>query len=256
MGRMTNKTVMVTGASSGIGKSTALLFAKEGATLILGDIHEEGLRQTVEEAEENGARAIGIATDVSKFGACRNLVEQGVKATGALDVLVNAAGIAVFDKTVENTEEELWNRVLDTNLKSVYLTSKFAIPHMRARGGGVIINLSSPHAFLTDRGVAPYAASKGGVMALSRQMAFDLASDRIRVLAVIPGATDTPMLRSQALERNTTLESLGFHSDQSKLGRIATPEELAKGIVWLATDEASFVNACPFVIDGGLTARL
>jgi len=256
MSRLNHKVALVTGAASGIGRATALLFANEGAGLILSDINNEGLLHTEKECKSLDTKVISIVADVSKAEDCEKLVERGSQFFGALDAVVNIAGIGSFDKTVENTDESLWDKIIATNLKSVYLISKFSIPHMRKRGGGTIVNLSSPHAFMTGEGVAPYAASKGGVMALSRQMAFDLAQDGIRVNAVVPGATDTAMLRSQAEERGVTLEALGFYSDQKKLGRIAQPDEVAKGILWLVTDESSFVNASALFVDGGLTARL
>lgn len=258
MGRLSGKSALVTGAASGIGRATAVRFAAEGARVVISDIDEAGLAETARLVLEEGAgQACPVCpADVGTSEGCRRLVESALLSTGSLHIVVNVAGVGQFDSTVETLEEDEWDRVLAINLKSVYLIGKYAVPHLRAAGGGVILNVASPHAFATTEGVAAYAASKGGVVALSRQMAIDLAKDGIRVLSVIPGAVDTPMLRAHAERQQTTLEALGFHADQRSIGRIGQPEELAQALCWLASDEASFCNAAPMFVDGGLLARL
>lgn len=256
MERLRDRVALVTGAASGIGRATVERFAAEGARVLACDVDEAGLEETAARVRDAGGSVLARRADVSRGADCRALVEACVEWARTLHVVANVAGVGQFDSTVETLEEDEWDRVLSINLKSVYLVSKYAIPHLRAAGGGVILNIASPHAYATTEGVAAYAASKGGVVALSRQMALDLARDRIRVLSIIPGAVDTPMLRSHAERQNTTLEAMGFHTDPTAIGRIGTPDELARALLWLASEEASFVNATAVVVDGGLLARL
>jgi NAD(P)-dependent dehydrogenase (short-subunit alcohol dehydrogenase family) len=256
MSRLQNKVALITGAASGIGRAAAEVFADQGARVVVSDVNQAGLEETAERVREAGGSVLACPADVSRPADCRALVEAAVGWAEALHIVANVAGIGQFNSTVETLEEDEWDRVLAINLKSVFLVSKYAIPHLRAAGGGVILNVASPHAYATTEGVAAYAASKGGVVALSRQMAIDFTQDNIRVVSIIPGAVDTPMLRSHAERQNTTLEALGFHSDPRTVGRIGSPEELARALAWLASDEASFVNAAPIFVDGGLLARL
>jgi len=251
-----SRVALVTGAARGIGRATALRFAAEGVRVVVSDRDAGGLEETAALVRAAGGDAFAHPADVGQSADCRALVEAAAEWGGGLHVVANVAGIGQFASTVETLEEDEWDRVLAINLKSVYLISRYAIPHLRRAGGGVILNVASPHAFATTEGVAAYAASKGGVVALSRQMAIDLARDGIRVLSVVPGAVDTPMLRSHAERQNTSLEALGFHSDPHSIGRIGSPEELANALVWLASAEASFFNAAPIIVDGGLLARL
>jgi len=256
MARLANRVAVVTGAASGIGRATALRYAAEGARVCAADVQAEALAETVAVITRSGGEALAQPTDVSCAADCEALVQAALDWAGALHIVANIAGVGQFNSTVETLEEDEWDRVLAINLKSVYLVSKFAVPHLRAAGGGVILNMASPHAFATTEGVAAYAASKGGVVSLSRQMAIDLAKDRIRVVSVVPGAVDTPMLRAHAERQQTTLEALGFYSDPTKMGRIGNPEEMANAMLWLASDEASFVTGSPIVVDGGILSRL
>lgn len=221
------------------------------------DVDEARLRACGDDLDlvAGGVIATTVA-DVSQSAACRSLVDRAVELRGGLHIVANVAAVGQFGATVETIEEDEWDRVLAINLKSVYLMCRFSIPHIRSAGGGVILNVASPHACATTVGVAAYAASKGGVVALSRQMALDFARDRIRVVPVIPGAVDTPMLRSHADRQGTTLEALGFHSDPAVPGRIGSTEEMARVLLWLASDEASYVTGSPIIADGGLLARL
>lgn len=256
MGQLERKIVVLTGAASGIGRATALLFAAEGAQLALGDWNAESLAGVADEIRTGGGQVVARSTDVSRRADAQALVTAAVEAFGGLDVLVNNAGIGLYNTTLEQTQEDDWDRVLAVNLKSVYLVSQAAIPHIRARGGGSIVNVASVHAMATQERIAAYAASKGGVLALTRAMAMDLAPDAIRVNAVLPGAVDTPLFRSALADEGKTAEELGFRYDPRAIGRVGQPEELARAILFLAGDGSSFMTGAPLVVDGGLLARL
>ena len=256
MSRLEGKVALVTGVAAGIGRAILEVFAAEGARVMGADVRQAEGEAAAPAVRERGQEAAFLAADVSQRADVDRLVAETVARFGGLDVVVNNAGVGVFHKTVETTSEDEWDRTLAVNLKSVYLVSHAAVPHMRARGGGSIVNVASVHAFATTEGVAAYAASKGGVLALSRQMALDLARDNIRVNALIPGAVDTSMLRSHAEREGKSYEELGFVFDPSAIGRIGKPEELAKAALFLASDDASFVTGAPLIADGGLLARL
>jgi NAD(P)-dependent dehydrogenase (short-subunit alcohol dehydrogenase family) len=163
---------------------------------------------------------------------------------------------SLYNTTLEQTQEDDWDRVMAVNLKGVYLVSQAAIPHLRAGGGGSIVNVASVHANATQERIAAYAGSKGGVLALTRAMALDLASDAIRVNAVLPGAVDTPLFRGALVDENKSAEELGFRFDARAIGRVALPEELARAVLFLASDASSFMTGSPMIVDGGLLARL
>ena len=256
MKRLDGKVALVTGVAAGIGRAILEVFAAEGARVMGADVRQAEGEAAAVAAREGGGEAAFLIADVSQRDQAERLVAETVARFGGLDVVVNNAGIGVFHKTVESTAEDEWDRTLAINLKSVYLVSHAAVPHLRARGGGSIVNVSSVHAFATTEGVAAYAASKGGVLALSRQMALDLAKDGIRVNALIPGAVDTAMLRQHAELEGKSYEELGFTFDAGAIGRVGKPEELAKAALFLASDDASFVTGAPLIADGGLLARL
>jgi len=254
-GRLVGKVALVTGMAAGIGRATFEALAAEGARVMGCDVRQEGAAVAAK-LIESGHEAAFRAADVSRRVDVEGVVDETVQRFGGLDVVVNNAAVGVFHKTVETTEEEEWDRTIAINLKSVYLVCRRAIPHLRARGGGSIVNVSSVHAFATTEGVAAYAASKGGVLALTRQMALDLARDRIRVNALVPGAVETSMLQQHAALEGKSYEELGFVFDAGKIGRIGQPEELARAVVFLASDDSSFMTGTPLITDGGLLARL
>ncbi len=207
-------------------------------------------------------RAAGLevrffAGDVADRAQCRGAVEAAVDAYGRIDMVVNNAAVFAF-ASVEDMAEDDWDRIIQTNLTSVYLVSKYAIPHLRATGGGAIVNVSSVHGMATVDHLAAYAAAKGGVIALSRQMAHDVAADRIRVNALVVGAVDTAMSRQHALAVGA--EYVGVPGDSpirdQTLGRMARPDEIAGAVRFLVGSDASFVNGSALVVDGGLLARL
>jgi NAD(P)-dependent dehydrogenase (short-subunit alcohol dehydrogenase family) len=256
MGQLDGKVALITGAASGIGRATAFLFSAEGARLALGDWQAEPLEVVAGEIRSRGGKVVARRTDVSKRADAQALVTAAVEAFGGLDVVVNNAGIGLYNTTLEQTSEDDWDRVMAVNLKGVYLISQAAIPHLRARGGGSIINVASVHAMATQERIAAYAASKGGVLALTRAMAMDLAPDAIRVNAVLPGAVDTPLFRSALAAEGKPAEELGFRFDPRAIGRVGQPEELARAILFLASDASSFMTGSPMIVDGGLLARL
>jgi NAD(P)-dependent dehydrogenase (short-subunit alcohol dehydrogenase family) len=188
----------------------------------------------------------------------KRLVNFAAEIYGGVDVLVNAAGVQRYG-TVVDTEEEVWDEVLDVNLKGIYLASKYAIPQMRERGGGAIVNLSSVQAFASQKGVAAYTASKGGINALTRAMALDHAEENIRVNVVCPASVDTPMLRWSAdlfKGEKSVEETLKEWGKMHPLGRVARPEEVAEVIAFLASPRASFVTGGDYKVDGGMLAAL
>ena len=256
MARLAGKVALVTGAASGIGRATAIRYAAEGARVFATDVQEDALAQTIEGIRATGGAVSGAPFDVSRPADCAALVEAAAAWGGALHVLGNIAGVGQFAGTVETLPAAEWDRVIAINLSSIFHVSQHAVPHLRAARGSVILNIASPHAYSTTEGCCAYAASKGGVLALSRQMAIDLVIDRIRVIAVIPGAVDTPMLHSHAARQNTTVEALGFSFQPTKLPRVGSPEEVANAMAWLASDEASFVTGAPMFVDGGALAHL
>jgi NAD(P)-dependent dehydrogenase (short-subunit alcohol dehydrogenase family) len=254
-GRVAGKVALVTGATSGVGRATAVLLAREGASVVAAGRRTELGDELVEQLSAEGLSAHYIRTDVSKRDEVVRLVSGTVDRFGRLDIVVNDAAMFLF-RGVEDCTEEEWDQVIDTNLKSVYLVCHEAIPHLRAVGGGAIVNVSSVHAYATMERVAAYAASKGGIVALSRQMALDYTRDRIRVNALIVGGVDTAMAQQHAAALGQTLVDTGFPADDRVLGRAAQPEEIAAGILFLVTPDASFVTGSPIFIDGGLLSRL
>jgi NAD(P)-dependent dehydrogenase (short-subunit alcohol dehydrogenase family) len=247
--------VIVTGAGRGIGAATALRLAEQGIRVVACDLDSEGLSRTRADIEKLGGQCASIIADVTRLEDCQKVADLGRESAHPLRGLVNNAAVGAFHMDVESTSLDDWNRIIATNLTSVFLMSKVSVPIIRASGGGAIINVSSIHAFATSPGVAPYAAAKGGVLTLTRTMALDLAKDNIRVVALVPGAVDTPMLRSHAEREGKSLEELGFPSSPNAIARIASPEELAGTISFLLSQDATFITGSALVADGGILAK-
>jgi len=254
--RFSGKVALVTGGSKGIGMAAARLFAQEGASVAIVS-HENG--DAV--ADELGAgaghkRVIAVQADVSKHQQVQAAVRQTAEAFGGIDILVNSAGVQRYGDVVE-TDEAVWDEVIDVNLKGMFLTSKHCIPEMRKRGGGAIVNVSSVQAYASQTGVAAYSASKGGINALTRAMAVDHAAENIRVNAVCPASIDTPMLRWAAdlfKGQSTQEEIIQSWGRMHPIGRVGTTEEVAELVAYLCSDKAGFITGADIKVDGGMFA--
>lgn len=247
-----SRILLVTGAAGGIGKATVKVFAEAGWQVIGVD-----RKPKYEGFPENG---IYIQSDISLPEAMEEIYEKVEAFTDSLDAVVHNAGVQVAKPLVETTAEE-WDMVMASNLRSVFLGAKLAYPLLKAKGGGAIVNVSSVHAVATSADIAAYAASKGGILALTRAMAIEFAKDEIRVNAILPGAVDTPMLRA-GLDRGHVgdgdlTERLENLARKTVNGRIGQPEEIARAIYFLADNtQSSFMTGQALVVDGGATARL
>ena len=251
--RLRNKVALITGGTSGIGEATALLFASEGAKLAITGRNEERGNAVADLILKGGGQAIFIQTDVSKADDCRRAVDESVRAFGRLDILFNNAGI-FFAHTALDCSEEEWDLQLDVNLKGTFLMSKFALPGMIAQGSGVIINNSSGWGLVGGDAAVAYCASKGGVVLLTKAMAIDHGRQGIRVNCICPGDVDTPMLPEDARLRGLNWEKYLAGCANRPMGRIGTPDEIAKAALFLASDDSSFMTGAALVVDGGGTA--
>ena len=258
MGTFDGKNVIITGGALGIGQATAWEFAKEGAKVAIADMNREAGDATVAEIERLGSEGLMVQADVSNSSECQRVVGRTVEKFGGIDVLCNNVGIQPPEsyRNVEDTPEETWDRIIGVNLKSFFLMSKYAIPEIRKRGGGAIVNTASVQGLQSMPLVPPYAASKGGILSLTRQMSLDYAKDNIRVLAVCPGAIDTPMLRATAaLEEGEDKDAIIQEWGKGHpIGRIGTGRDIANAILFLASDKASFMTGEHVNIDGGYMA--
>jgi NAD(P)-dependent dehydrogenase (short-subunit alcohol dehydrogenase family) len=245
--RLLNKVAIVTGSSSGNGRAIALRFAMEGANVVVNYItHEKEAKNVAKEIEKLGSKAIVVRADVSKASDVDQLVKATIDAFGKVDILVNNAGIFLEKPLLETTEEE-WDRVIDVNLKSVFLCTKRVVPEMLKQGKGKIINISSIDAIVAEPHTCAYCASKGGVSSLTRALALELAPKKINVNAIAPGQIDTPMI-AKWLKDPEMKKSL---IERTPFGRIGKPEDVAAAAVFLALDETEFINGITLVVDGG-----
>lgn len=252
--KLEGRVALITGGNSGIGRATALLFAQEGARVAIAARDKDRGQETVEAIAAMGGQAIFIPCDVRLASDCQQAVRKTVEAFGGLDILFNNAGLIYRGKTVLETSEEEWDGTMDTNVRGAFLMSKYAIPEMIKAGGGVIINNASYFGLVGGQGVAAYCAAKGALVLLTKAMALDHAHQHIRVNCLCPGSVDTPMLRREMEEMGGEAVVRSAFEAKHPLGRICTPEEVARAALYLASDDAAFVTGAALVIDGGLTA--
>jgi len=248
--RLADKVALITGGASGIGRATALLFAREGAAVSVVDLDEPGGQAVAQTIVDGGGRAIFVRCDVTQAADCRRAVQRTVDELGSLDILFNNAGI-IRRATVLETSEAEWDRVMAVNVKSVFLLSKYVIPVMARAGAGVIINTASGWGLAGGRKAAAYCASKGAVVLLTKAMALDHGEQNIRVNCICPGDTDTPMLRDEARQLVQADERFLAEAAERPLQRIGKPEDIAQAALYLASDASSFVTGTALVVDGG-----
>jgi NAD(P)-dependent dehydrogenase (short-subunit alcohol dehydrogenase family) len=254
MTRFADKVVLVTGGNSGIGRATAVAFAAEGASVMIGARDLDRSALVVHEITRLGGVADAVHCDVTRQADCDAAVAATVERYGPLDVLFNNAGIIFREKTVPTTTPEEWDSTFDVNTRGTFLMSKAALAVMIERGGGVIINNASYFGLVGGRGTAAYSASKGAVVLLTKAMALDHAPDGIRVNCVCAGSVDTPMLQGEMEEMGGADAVRHLFEQKHPLGRIASPDEIAQAVLYLASDDAAFVTGAALPVDGGLTA--
>jgi NAD(P)-dependent dehydrogenase (short-subunit alcohol dehydrogenase family) len=257
MGRIHDRVALITGGASGIGRATAGLFLDEGAKVVIGDIDAEALEQAVTDLAATGgagSQVLGVAGDVRSMKDAAAMVQAAVDGFGRLDILFCNAGITSVMPISELSEEE-WDAVIDTNLKGMFTLVKHAVPQMRAQGGGVIVTMGSEMGIVAVPESPAYNASKGGVIMLTRSLAIDLIQYNIRVNALCPGITRTPLLQAEVDRSMNPEKTAREQAEWAPIMRVADPAEIARGALFLASDDSSFAVGSCLVLDGGYTAR-
>ena len=248
--RFSGKNILITGATSGIGKAVALAFAREGGNMVVTGRNSERGQGLAESLLELGAKVKFISGDISKDEFCRSVVDQTIEYLGSIDIVVNSAGV-IFHATAEETSDQQWHETFNTNVNAVFYICRAAIPHMKQLGG-VVINIASDAALSGSYHLAAYCASKGAVLQLSRSMAKDFARDNIRVVPICPGDVDTPMLRGEFQQRGIETDTgLQESAEGVPLNRVATAAEVAELVLYASSDAAKFITGYPLVMDGG-----
>jgi NAD(P)-dependent dehydrogenase (short-subunit alcohol dehydrogenase family) len=249
-GNYTGKVAFVTGAANGIGRATALAFAREGANVVVADVSEQGNQETARMIEEIGGKAIAVKCDVARAEDVKTALDKTIEAFGRLDFAFNNAGVEQEPAAAGELDEAEWDRVVNTDLRGVFLCLKHEIPLMLKQGGGAIVNTSSGAGVKGFKGQAAYVAAKHGVVGLTRGAALDYASQNIRINAVCPGIINTPMMDRFS---GGTPEGREQVIAQEPIGRMGQPEEIANAVVWLCSDASSFAVGHALVVDGGQT---
>jgi 3-oxoacyl-[acyl-carrier protein] reductase len=251
--KLKEKVALITGAGSGMGRASAILFTKEGAKVVVVDIDSKTGNQTVDLIKQDGNESFFVQADVSKLIDAEKMIKFTMDKFGRLDILYNNAGIPMAMTPIENVSEDLWDRIISVNLKSIFLASKIATPIMKKQGGGVIINTSSIGGVRPRPGLSAYAASKAAVTFLTKSLAIELAPFNIRVNCISPVAAETPMLPSfftEEMKKDVEATKKLFLST-IPIGRFAQPEDIAKAALYLASDDSSMVTGIDLYVDGG-----
>lgn len=244
-----NKTVLITGAGSGIGRYTALGFAKNGANVMVSDVSIDGGEETLRRISEFNGTADFIECDVSSSDQVKSLIQGTIKRFGGLDFAINNAGVSMRPSTTAELDEEEWDRVIAINLKSVYLCMKYEIPHMQQAGGGAIVNVSSLAGFRGKAGTLAYTASKHGVVGMTKTAAIEYAKEGIRINAICPGLTESGMTAGLQQHSNLAEQLISL----IPMGHMGKSQDIADAAVWLCDDTSSFVTGHALVVDGGQT---
>ena len=246
--RLPNKAALITGAGSGIGRATSVLFASEGAKVALADLNEQAAQETADTIAAAGGEVVVVKTDVSNGDDVKRAIDTCVETFGRIDILYNNAGIAMRRTPIEEIDDALFDRIIAVNLRSVHLGAKHVVPHMKRQGGGVILNTGSTAGIRPRVGASSYAASKGAVIAITKALALELAPFRIRVVSINPVAVDTPMLQGIHANLDDVLEG---YLASIPMGRLNRAEDIANAALYLASDEAFMVTGTAFEVDGG-----
>lgn len=253
--RLKEKVSIITGGSQGIGETIAQVFGEQGSKIVVADVNEDAGYEVVEKLKAQDIDAIFVETDVSNEEQVQNLIGTTVKEFGYLTTLVNNAAVNIRKSAVDTPLEE-WQKVINVNLTGSFLCSKYAVPEIAKQGGGTIVNVASWHAYKTITRLAAYAASKGGMTALTRQMALDCGPMNIRVNAVCPSTVDTPMLQQTFSDFPDPDEAYKQALEFQPLGRIGTGEDIANACLYLASDESAYVSGHSLMVDGGTFVKL
>jgi len=251
--RLTDRVALITGGTSGIGEATALLFAKEGAEVAITGRDRDRGKAVLKQIKQFGDAGIFLRADVSSPGDCRRAVEETLNAFGRIDILFNNAGV-YYPQTALECSEKQWDEQIDINLKGTFLMSKFVLPTMISQGRGVIVNNASGWGIVGGDHAVAYCASKGGVVLMTKAMAIDHGAQGIRVNCVCPGDVETPMLPVDAKMRGLKWKDYIAGCANRPLGRIGTVDEIAKAVLFLASDDSSFMTGAALIVDGGGTA--
>jgi 3-oxoacyl-[acyl-carrier protein] reductase len=248
--KLSNKVALITGSGSGIGRASAILFSQEGARICVADVDRKGGEETVDLIKQKGSDAILVHADITKVSDAERMVQMALDRYGKLDILFNNAGIGMPFMPLEQIEESLWHRIMDINVKGVFLGCKYAIPAMKRQGGGVIVNTASISGVRPRAGNTVYSASKGAVILMTKSLALELAPFKIRVNCINPVVVETPFLEKN-IDRNQLEEAKKTMLSTIPLGRLCQPEDIAHAALYLASDESSMVTGASLDVDGG-----